>query len=242
MDESKEDQRLPHRRNPNEPVSLEHLAELGVLYWHLNPKDYENDEELKKIREARGYNYMRKPVPVVLLLGGKGDSNLVLMYKEPMFSGIFIFAKSPYVRITLEETADANQTIELFCFANSIDLLDLCPEKVANYEEKLRNFYTEHIHADEEIRYCLEGSGYFDVRDKDDRWIRIWIKGGDLIILPAGIYHRFTLDTSNYVKLMRLFLGEPVWTAYNRPQEDHPARKEYIKSLTEKVGMPLAAH
>lgn len=38
-------------------------------------------------------------------------------------------------------------------------------------------------------------------------------------------------------------MGEPVWTAYNRPQEDHPARKEYIKGfLTEKTGVPLAAH
>lgn len=45
-----------------------------------------------------------------------------------------------------------------------------------------------------------------------------------------------------YAQLMRLFLGEPVWTAYNRPQEDHPARKEYIKSLTEEVGVPLEAH
>lgn len=44
------------------------------------------------------------------------------------------------------------------------------------------------------------------------------------------------------VQLMRLFVGEPVWTPYNRPQEDHPARKEYIKSVTERVGVPLTAH
>ncbi|KAK6914003.1 Acireductone dioxygenase ARD family [Dillenia turbinata] len=164
MEESDEDQRLPHHRNPKQFVSLDHLADLGVIYWHLNPKNYEYDEELQKIRDARGYNYM-----------------------------------------------------------------------------KLKNFFTEHIHADEEIRYCLEGSGYFDVRDRDDQWIRIWIKEGDMIVLPAGIYHRFTLDTGNY--LMRLFVGEPVWTAYNRPQENHPARMGYVKSLTEKVGgVALEAH
>ncbi|KAK6130244.1 hypothetical protein DH2020_036054 [Rehmannia glutinosa] len=133
MQENDDDQRFPHHKNPPEYVSLEHLANLGVLYWHLDPEKYENDPELEKIRQARGYSYM--------------------------------------------------------------DLLDLCPEKVENYEQKLKNFYTEHIHADEEIRYCLAGSGYFDVRDKDDRWIRILIKAGDLIVLPAGIYHRFTLDT-----------------------------------------------
>jgi 1,2-dihydroxy-3-keto-5-methylthiopentene dioxygenase len=74
----------------------------------------------------------------------------------------------------------------------------------------------------------LGGSGYFDVRDMQERWVRIHVKKGDLLTLPEGIYHRFTCDEKRIIHAMRLFVGEPVWTPFNRPQEDHPSRKKYV--------------
>ena len=50
------------------------------------------------------------------------------------------------------------------------------------------------MHADDEIRLILDGSGFFDIRDPKDKWVRICVEKGDLITLPAGSYHRFTTD------------------------------------------------
>ncbi|KAJ6769023.1 ACIREDUCTONE DIOXYGENASE [Salix koriyanagi] len=155
MDDSDEDQRLPHHREPKEFVSLNQLSELGVLSWKLDADNYETDAELKKIREDRGYSY--------------------------------------------------------------VDLIEVCPEKLPNYEEKIKNFFEEHLHTDEEIRYCLAGS---------ERW--------NHRLTLSGIYHRFTLDSDNYIKAMRLFVGDPVWTPFNRPHDHLPARKEYVQAFVNK--------
>ncbi|KAJ7067634.1 ARD/ARD' family-domain-containing protein [Mycena amicta] len=68
------------------------------------------------------------------------------------------------------------------------------------YKAKIKGFFEEHMHEDEEIRYKLSGSGFFDVRGV---FSNVAVELGDLLVLPlaAGIYRRFTLDEKDCMTL-----------------------------------------
>lgn len=104
----------------------------------------------------------------------------------------------------------------------------------AAYNAKMEQFYEEHYHEDEEIRYIVEGEGYFDVRDQNEKWVRAKLFPKDLLILPAGIYHRFTLtEGAKYVHAMRLFKDEPKWEAINRSSGyESDIRTSYAQSVS----------
>jgi 1,2-dihydroxy-3-keto-5-methylthiopentene dioxygenase len=77
-------------------------------------------------------------------------------------------------------------------------------------------FDREHYHTEDEVRLVVEGDGIFDIRDDADRWIRIEVTAGDMIVIPARTHHRFYLTDRKQIRCMRLFANHDGWAPLYR--------------------------
>jgi 1,2-dihydroxy-3-keto-5-methylthiopentene dioxygenase len=77
-------------------------------------------------------------------------------------------------------------------------------------------FAEEHKHTEDEVRFVTEGEGLFDVRSREGFWIRIAVTPGDLLVLPAGLFHRFRLTDAKTIRAIRLFKDKAGWTPIYR--------------------------
>mgnify|MGYP000679837506 FL=1 len=80
-----------------------------------------------------------------------------------------------------------------------------------NIDAICAKFVDEHLHDDDEVRFVLEGEGIFDIRSRDDRYMRVVVEPGDLIVVPANRHHRFMLTESKAIRCVRLFKDASGW-------------------------------
>jgi len=99
------------------------------------------------------------------------------------------------------------------------DFIELGPA-TPNLEAICAKFDREHFHTEDEVRFVVAGDGIFDVRDGGDRWIRIEVSEGDIIVIPARKYHRFYLTDRKQIRCMRLFANHDGWTPLYRANSE----------------------
>ncbi len=83
---------------------------------------------------------------------------------------------------------------------------------VPNLEVMLAKFDKVHTHADDEVRYIVDGEGVFGFVRPDGSQVELTVQAEEYINVPAGTEHWFYLTASRRVKAVRYFAGTEGWT------------------------------
>lgn len=95
------------------------------------------------------------------------------------------------------------------------DIVALSPS-TPGLDALCQKFVGEHLHGEDEVRFVLEGQGIFDIRSRDDRYMRVEVGPGDLIVVPEKRYHRFMLTEQQTIRCVRLFKDKAGWEPHYR--------------------------
>lgn len=104
----------------------------------------------------------------------------------------------------------------------TMDQVKMWPE-MPNFDALCQKFVGEHLHTDDEVRFVLAGSGVFEIRSLDDRWMKVTVEPQDFISVPANRYHRFYLTDEKKIQCVRLFKDQSGWTPLYRKEREEAA-------------------
>jgi 1,2-dihydroxy-3-keto-5-methylthiopentene dioxygenase len=100
------------------------------------------------------------------------------------------------------------ESLEVF---HARDMIVLNPE-TPNLDGMLEKFSRPHTHADDEVRYIVDGEGVFGFVCPDGTQMELTIQPEEYINVPAGTEHWFYLTPQRRIKAVRYFVDTLGWT------------------------------
>jgi 1,2-dihydroxy-3-keto-5-methylthiopentene dioxygenase len=93
----------------------------------------------------------------------------------------------------------------------AVDVVRVTPS-TPNTEALRAKFLAEHTHADDEVRFFVEGAAQFYLH-KGGKVFAVVCEAGDLISVPAGTRHWFDMGEQPRFTALRLFISPEGWVA-----------------------------
>lgn len=96
----------------------------------------------------------------------------------------------------------------------SADVINVTPA-TPNLEALRQKFLGEHTHSEDEVRFFVDGEGYFwfNLGGEEPIFVLHCVKG-DLISVPANTPHWFDMGPKTFVKAIRVFTDMSGWTPH----------------------------
>jgi len=92
------------------------------------------------------------------------------------------------------------------------DVIDVNPE-TPNLEAMLARFDKEHTHSEDEVRFILSGRGIFFLHIHG-KVASVEVGPGDMLRLPKGVTHWFTLCAERKIRAIRWFQDTSGWAPH----------------------------
>lgn len=91
------------------------------------------------------------------------------------------------------------------------DVIDVTRD-TPGLDAMLAKFDKEHTHSEDEVRFILRGHGIFFLHVNDHPVLSVEVEAGDLIRVPRGTRHWFTLCADRRIRAIRWFQLASGWT------------------------------